>query len=878
MTHRPMRLIARITRPPRRARLATAGVALVALLGSLLASGIHDTYPTTQVLQPSGLAWVTSDQIGSLTLLDGVAGQPVVNISAAQADGDALLAGQDGTTGFALDQSSGLLTRIDGSAYTTTSTVEPSIGSGTAIRFLVGAHTAYVLDEADSTVSAYDLSTLLQIGSPLSFAQGASTATAVVDASDRLWILDQGTGRLTWFTGKTTGTGTEAFTRGGASLVLADGEPVVLDTTAHRASLIAPDGSVTTRLDLGTDSADPGTSYSGATTQQALLMTDSERGTYQSCSTTLDSCGETLHAGFGGHALGPAVIADGRAFVPDYTTGTAWVLDPGGAAPPVHTGALTTAGEFDLFNRNGLIFYNDPHTSQAGTIAPDGTPKPIAKYSTATAAGNPTVSGSASASATASATPTVSALPSPKDASPTHSSSTPPPPTATVARSSGRPVPTPTPSNTGGSATYCTATSSGSSQSTSEQEGIPLGDSEKSAAQNPAPDGGGKKARSEYTPQYIIAAIGGAATVIAAVAAAIVTVIIPAIVSHPSQTPQSGASPTGKSVSSSSPSTSSAVGTSMPANPEFILQDPDNGRGVYGVEFLSNSTLATGDLNGSPYVWDLDDGKNTAMLPAVSGQQIFGLAYDPQRDLFAAGTLATNTDYQKGAVILWNASTGAYLTTLTVPADAGFGNPPVFSPDGATLAADSNDNSIYLWSATTFKPVGSPITDPGGDGDYGIAYSPKTGYLAAADHDGTTYLWDTQHDRLMQTFQDPKPGNAVSVAFSADGSLLATGDSNGNVYLWNVGTAGLIATLDGLKGGSVASIAFSPTKPILAATVGDKHTSEFCVWNTAGKLLAARPDPGTTYATKIAFSPDGNTLAVGDENVKTYIWNVSGLG
>lgn len=873
MTRRPIPLISRLPRiptPPRRARLATAGVALAALLGGLLASGIHDTYPTTRVLQTSGLVWVTSDQIGSLTLLDGVAEQPVVNIPAAQADGDALLAGQVGTTGFALDQASGLLTRIDGSSYATTSTVEPSTSAnpGTAIRFLVGAHLAYVLDEADSTVDAYDLDTLLQIGSPRSFAAGASTVTAIVDSSGRLWILDQNTGRLTWFTGKTTGTSTETFTRGRADLILADGEPVVVDTATHRASLIAPDGSVKTRIALGTDSADPGANYSGAMTQQTLLMTNSGRGTYQTCAVTLGTCGQPQHVGFGGDTLGPAVIADGRAFVPDYTTGTLWVLDPGGAIPPVHSGTLTAAGEFDLFDHDGLIFYNDPRTSQAGIIAADGTNKPIVKYAAATSAGNPTASASASTSAstsatrsaTAAATPTLSTSPSPTHAAPS--------PTVTVAGSSGAPVPTPTPSNSGGTPTYCASSAPSASQSTSTQEGIPLGDNVKSA-----PDDDGKKPRSEYRTQYIIAAIGAAGAVLAAIAAAIVTPIVPDIFSH---TSQSQIQQSSSSATASTLSTSTAVGTTMPANPEFTVQDPDQGRGVYGVEFLSNSNLAVGDLNGSTYLWDLDDGKNTAILPDGNGQKIFGLGYDPQQNILAASTLTS--DYQKGSVVLWSASSGAHLTTLTAPDDAGFGNPAVFSPNGATLAADSNDNNIYLWSTTTYKPVGGPLTDPGGDGDFGLAYSPTTGYLAAADHDGTTYLWDTQHDRLVQTFPDPEPGNAASVAFSADGSILATGDTNGNVYLWNVSTDALIATLSGIKGGTVGSIAFSPTKPILAATVGNAHTSEFCVWSTAGKLLAARQDPGTTYATKIAFSPDGTRLAVGDENVKTYIWNVSGVG
>jgi WD domain, G-beta repeat len=862
------RLTSLVPTPPRRARLATASVAFAALVGGLLVSGVHDAYPTTRVLQTSGLAWVASDQIGSLTLLDGVAGQPVVDVPAAQADGDALLAGQDGTTGFALDQASGLLTRVDGSSYAATSAVGPppgtKIGTGTAVRFLVGTHTAYVVDEADGAVSAYDLATLLQVGARLPFRRGASSDPAVVDSSDRLWILDQSTGRLTWFTGKATGHSAAVFTPGAASLILAAGEPVVVDTGTRRASLIAPDGSVRTQLALGADSVDPGASYSGATAQQVLLITDSERGTYQSCTLTLGTCGASLHAGFGGDTLGPAVTADARAFVPDYTTGTAWVLDPSGALPAVHTGTLTAAGTFDLFDRNGLIFYNDPRTSQAGTVAPDGTARPIAKYSSATTAGTPPVS----ASATTAATPGVSALPSPTSARPTHSA---PRPTTTVARSSGAPVPVPSPSNSGGGATYCAVSTSGSPQAVSEQGGIPLSNTEKSAAEKSAPDGFDQQP-SAMRIAIVTAVVGG---VIAGIFG-LLDVWAPNVLFSKPQDPGSSSASAVRSGSPAPPSASSAADASMPANPEFTLQDPW-GKGVYGVAFISNSTLATGDLVGKGYLWDLNDATNTKVLPDQSGQGIYGLAYDPQDGILAAST--SNSSYSAGSAVLWNASTGRYITTLVNPDDTGVGSLLAFSPDGGTLAVGDDNGYVYLWSTTTFQRIGDAIADPGTQGPRHIAYSPKTGYLAVADGNGRTYLWDTHDSKIVGIFPDPNSQGLNNAVFSPDGSVLATGDGNGNVYLWNVADNALITTLYGLKGGYVLSIAFSPDRPVLAATLKNKetHTSEFCVWNTAGKVLAVRHDSGGFAGTQIAFSPDGNTLAVGDENNYTYIWNASGL-
>lgn len=290
-------------------------------------------------------------------------------------------------------------------------------------------------------------------------------------------------------------------------------------------------------------------------------------------------------------------------------------------------------------------------------------------------------------------------------------------------------------------------------------------------------------------------------------------------------------------------STASAAGSSMPANPTFTLQDP-GGKGVYGVVFLSNSTLATGDLVGSSYLWNVADAKHTATLSDQSGQGIFGLSYDPHGDLLAANTFNAPS-FTTGSTVLWQASTHTYLTTLTDPSTEGVGNPVAFSPDGGTLAAADANGSIYLWNTVTHQNTGT-LADPGSQRDFGLAFSQRTGLLAAADGSGTTYLWDTRRARIVASFPDPSSEGVRSVAFSQDGGILATGDNNGNVYLWNPTSSALITTLHGLKGATVRSIAFNPHKPVFAATLDadSSKTFEFCVWNTGGTLLDRRTNPG----------------------------------
>ena len=927
MSTRP-RQDAKTPRRARRAGLATTAVALVALVGAMITAGARDAYPATRVDQSTGLAWLTSDAVGSLTLVDGVAGQPVIDVQVVQTEGDELDGGQQGATGYALDQTTGLLTRVDGSTYATTSTVQPAAGidaatAGAAPQLLVGTRTGYVVDAADSTVTAYDLSTLRRVGTPVTLTQGPSTLTAVVDAADHLWVLDEDTGVLDRVDGATARRSALTFSHGkvgraAATLVAAGGRPVVLDPAARSASLIMPDGTLAARLTLpaltagtsgsttysgidDTDAADAGSVGNAGAAQPSLLVTDSAAGTYETCALVSGTCIAPSHAGFDADVLGPALGADGRVFVPDYTTGSTWVLDPGGTAPPVRTGPLTAPGQaaLELSEHGGLVFYNDPGSAQAGTLGPDGTVRPVVKYgASGTAAAAPTSVGTAAAAPTSAATTAAAstsagapaATRTPTTAAPSRSAAK---PTASAAGTTGSPVPVPVPSVTGGTVSYCMSTTPAAQaaslvQPPSEQGGILLSENEKSVAEKAMTGKGHARLNLDNPIAFI-----GLVTAALGLLTAVIT-IWPDVFHTSDGTPASSASASASAGaapaiagSTAGAYASLAYGTSMPQKPKFTLEDP-GGTGVYSLAFLSNSMIATGDMNGDAYLFDLADNQTTKVLTGTPDMALWGLAYDPQRNLLAGGTSDTADSYRTGDVILWNTSTGTHVKTLTTPSDTGIGVGIAFSPDGGTFAYAADDtNEIYRVDTTTFQQIGSPFRDPNSYGVYQMAYSPKTGYLATADGNGTAYLWDTQGSTptIVETFPDPDPHNQGlhSVTFSPDGSILALGDNNGDIYLYNVQRDAVIATIHGLKGARVSSIDFSPDKPVLAAILDydddttDVHTHGFCLWTTAGTELDGRQDPGTTGGTTLAFSPDGDTLAVGDANNFTYYWDVSSV-
>ena len=105
-----------------------------------------------------------------------------------------------------------------------------------------------------------------------------------------------------------------------------------------------------------------------------------------------------------------------------------------------------------------------------------------------------------------------------------------------------------------------------------------------------------------------------------------------------------------------------------------------------------------------------------------------------------------------------------------------------FSPDGATLASGSWDNTVRLWGVADGRLLRTLDTD----GVESVAFSPDGATLASGSVDGTVRLWRVADGRLLRTLEGHTT-EVGSVAFSPDGATLASGSRDGTVRLWGVG-------------------------------------------------------------------------------------------
>ena len=273
-----------------------------------------------------------------------------------------------------------------------------------------------------------------------------------------------------------------------------------------------------------------------------------------------------------------------------------------------------------------------------------------------------------------------------------------------------------------------------------------------------------------------------------------------------------------------------------------------------------SSTLVTGHIDGSSYLWNIASEREIATITqpvansVFKGDQVESLAFSPDGVNLATGL-------GKGLIVLHNLATGQTTATFNDGYGQGAASSLAFSPDGKTLAAaDLGGRGAFLWDIATGRKLA--LLSAGIGAVTSVAFSPD-GRTLATGGDGGTVLWDVTTGHKIAIFGTSASGPIVSVAFSPDGSMLATGGFNGAV-LWDIATKRRTATFaDPATTSAADSVAFSPDGAILA-TAG----TSTCLWNTATGAKIATID---ITADSVAFNPDGQTLATAADNHVT-LW------
>ena len=307
--------------------------------------------------------------------------------------------------------------------------------------------------------------------------------------------------------------------------------------------------------------------------------------------------------------------------------------------------------------------------------------------------------------------------------------------------------------------------------------------------------------------------------------------------------------------------------------------------------------LVTADAHGTVAVRET---KNTQQLRLVTTgytKPFTALAFSHDGKTLASGD-STST------LQLWDTHTGTKQSTIKAAAYKIEGL--AFATDNITLTAVNDQEDIMQWDITTSKQVaahtlpntninlGATWFDDGtGFQHKGLVFTPNSEKLAVQNTEKDTIklsettidIWDITPDKpprhLIEFVIDWRP-----IALTPDGSILASGsDSPDATDLWNTHTGKRIATLKTpgnwindllvrlrLRYSSIYALAFTHDGETLAVGTKDKHIQ---LWNVTDQQHIGNLEGHKHVVCELAFSPDGKTLASGDTGGKIHLWELS---
>ncbi len=191
--------------------------------------------------------------------------------------------------------------------------------------------------------------------------------------------------------------------------------------------------------------------------------------------------------------------------------------------------------------------------------------------------------------------------------------------------------------------------------------------------------------------------------------------------------------------------------------------------------------LASGSLDGTIYVWNLEQPEQPILLKGHT-DIIYSIAFSLDGKRLVSGA-------KDGTARVWDVELGKEIVRLPIEEPC---TPMgiVFSPCGA-LIAGSLKNEVRIWCAKQFTKKRSIPHPEVYRQTYPLAFSPCGQYLAGDTwwQEGRENLairiWDVNSGEQMHAFQG-HDSLVISLAFSPNGTMLASGCNNGTILVWDL--------------------------------------------------------------------------------------------
>ena len=271
------------------------------------------------------------------------------------------------------------------------------------------------------------------------------------------------------------------------------------------------------------------------------------------------------------------------------------------------------------------------------------------------------------------------------------------------------------------------------------------------------------------------------------------------------------------------------------------------------VIFSPDKNVLATDIGNVISIWDISTGEQTITIQLETDSIEF-VEFSPD----GKRLLSSNAE---GLLQFWDITTGSHISTLSKRARL---RNFVFSPDGNTLISGNSSEKIKVWDINS----GEKIKDFNTLSVNSFAISPDGKTIATGGFDGL-YLWELATGTLKAVLSGHHRWGINSVAYSPDGSTLASGGGD-ELFLWDVESGARKMSIFGHTRG-VAGMALSPDGNILATS--SRH--KIHLWDVpTGEYRKLIYVGDWSLISDLAFNPDGNTLA-SLEGLQIHLWDIT---
>ncbi|KAG8728136.1 hypothetical protein FRC10_005266, partial [Ceratobasidium sp. 414] len=255
-----------------------------------------------------------------------------------------------------------------------------------------------------------------------------------------------------------------------------------------------------------------------------------------------------------------------------------------------------------------------------------------------------------------------------------------------------------------------------------------------------------------------------------------------------------------------------------------------------------------------------------ALLPIYSlGSSVRCVAFSPDGAHVAAGS-------DDAAIRVWNLLTGQ-IVGVPLRGHTGPVCSVVYSPDGANIAASSTDGTIRTWDARAGHANNRGLFEGHTGPVCSVVYlDPDGDLLVSGSADRTIRFWRAGDGQICGPPREGHTGVIYSVARSLDNKRLVSGSSDGTIRTWVRSTGQTTGLFQG-HGGAIHSVAYSPDN---AHIISGSEDMTIRIWNAGTGEAIGIPLQGHTAAVySVAYTPNGARIISGSADSMIRIWDAS---